>query len=493
MEQNYYVQLYNSKITRGVFLFIYDNEKGKELPQKIAFFLLIFFLSAHAVDIIGSLLLPHLPLILRIKLPFSFDAVLRLSTNLMFAFVVWLALGYALKYATHTFPIKSIKVFIKKYFWQVSFAVLFVWIYICALLSDNHKLAFDGTLYRKEGFNMIARYAVIFLCTYMLKKSKRKAILLYLFISVAVLIVVIMLGQYFRWNFVWKHFASASVTGVFANPNHAGYFLTMCTLCSAGLMLCAKKWYVSILFGLVYLVMLYTLIVNDTLGCYLAVLFALAVGVWLFAFGLKKKIYYSVIPLLMFVLVSVLVSINPDSTLGTNVIKENLDSLTRDIKKVFSSSESNQEQEITIAALSSQVSGQAPLDEVGTYRFGLWRYGLKLLWERPIFGYGPEQLDSHYQNSGLKEPTDRPHNEYLQVALFYGIPGFIFYMCGMLGLLVQMVKKLKDLPAFAVVALVCVVGYLASAFFGNTMYYTMPYFIFLLALMGNGLRKATVA
>ncbi|NLB61959.1 MAG: O-antigen ligase family protein [Clostridiales bacterium] len=493
MEQNYYVQLYNSKITRGVFPFIYDNEKGKDLPQKIAFILLILFLSAHVVDIIGSFLLPHLPLLLRVKLPFSFEHVLRLSTNLMFAYLVWLALGYALKYAIHTIPIKSVKLFIKKHFWQVSFGLLFIWIYICALLSDNHRLAFDGTLYRKEGFYMIARYAVIFLCTYILKDTKRKAILLYLFISVAVLIVIIMLGQYFRWNFVWKHFASASVTGVFANPNHAGYFLTMCTLCAAGLMLSSKKWYMSILFGIVYLVMLYTLIVNDTLGCYLAVLFALAMGVWLFAVGFNKKIYYSVIPLLMFVAISVLVSINPNSTLGTNVIKENLDSLTRDIKKVFSTSESTQEREITISVLGSEVSGQSPLDDVGTYRFGLWRYGLKLLWERPIFGYGPEQLDSHYQKSGLKEPTDRPHNEYLQVALFYGIPGLVFYMFGTLGLLVQMVKNLKDLPAFAVVALVCVVGYLASAFFGNTMYYTMPYFILFLALIAGGLCKNSVA
>ncbi|NLB61960.1 MAG: hypothetical protein GX802_06055 [Clostridiales bacterium] len=35
----------------------------------------------------------------------------------------------------------------------------------------------------------------------------------------------------------------------------------------------------------------------------------------------------------------------------------------------------------------------------------------------------------------------------------------------MLGLLVKIIKNLKDLATFAVVALVCVVGYLTSAFF----------------------------
>ena len=92
---------------------------------------------------------------------------------------------------------------------------------------------------------------------------------------------------------------------------------------------------------------------------------------------------------------------------------------------------------------------------------------------KPFFGYGPDaaEVDEICNFSYW-----RPHNEYLQHALYLGIPGLFFYLAALLGIGINRWKKLRVLSPMQVVAGGCVVTYLISACFGNTMFYTTPYF-----------------
>lgn len=104
----------------------------------------------------------------------------------------------------------------------------------------------------------------------------------------------------------------------------------------------------------------------------------------------------------------------------------------------------------------------------------------KFLREKPVLGYGPDNLEEEYAKVNIKET--RPHNEYLQYAVCLGVPALLLYLGALLNIFIRNFKQRKLLSEGNIIALVASFGYLASAFFGNTMYYTTPYFFIILAI-----------
>ena len=119
-----------------------------------------------------------------------------------------------------------------------------------------------------------------------------------------------------------------------------------------------------------------------------------------------------------------------------------------------------------------------------------WAQTVNLILKRPIFGYGPEGLIGRYTDNC----RDRPNNEYLQRAAFMGIPGLLLYLAALVDLLSHRIKNRSGLPAFVIISGSACIGYALAAFFGNTMYYTVPFYALLLGMgvYGNvGLGQTT--
>ncbi len=80
-----------------------------------------------------------------------------------------------------------------------------------------------------------------------------------------------------------------------------------------------------------------------------------------------------------------------------------------------------------------------------------------------------------------------PHNEYLECAFYMGIPGGVLYLCGLIGLFICRIRKIKKIPLHMLVAGAAVIAYLVSAFFGVRKYHTVNYlFMFLGFLIFRG-------
>ena len=77
----------------------------------------------------------------------------------------------------------------------------------------------------------------------------------------------------------------------------------------------------------------------------------------------------------------------------------------------------------------------------------------------------------------------RPHNEFMQYALFHGIPAAILYFVGCLGVFIRALRKKVYLDGASLVCLSAAFGYLVSSFFGLTLY-TTAYFLFMFLGMG---------
>lgn len=118
-------------------------------------------------------------------------------------------------------------------------------------------------------------------------------------------------------------------------------------------------------------------------------------------------------------------------------------------------------------------------DSAGTGRWGLWKNTLKYISERPVIGWGIEGIAERLEldSGGL---NNRPHNEFLQYAAFFGIPAAVLYICGLAGVFIHSWKKRFEIGKYSVACLSVAFTYIFSSLFGNTMFYTAPFlFIFL--------------
>ncbi len=208
------------------------------------------------------------------------------------------------------------------------------------------------------------------------------------------------------------------------------------------------------------------LIMNDTFGCYLALFISMCVAIIYCAakkFNLKKAMALLVI----FVAVSFVASycnLNIGATIAydRHIVIENLGAFRNDLQMLF-----NKDRNIRLRA--------------GSYRLLLWDSAFKYTLKHPILGGGFETLRVNYPKEGIYF-TDRPHNIMLQVSSSIGIPGALIYFGLICFLALANIKNINKEDSNVVVYFTAM-GYFISSQFGNTMYYTSPYFAILIGLL----------
>ena len=78
-------------------------------------------------------------------------------------------------------------------------------------------------------------------------------------------------------------------------------------------------------------------------------------------------------------------------------------------------------------------------------RYMFWRYSLKLIAEKPLFGHGTGSFKKEYQRVASSElfVTKNPHNEFLMIGVQLGLLGLLIYI-GFLASQFFCAKKLPD-------------------------------------------------
>ena len=78
-------------------------------------------------------------------------------------------------------------------------------------------------------------------------------------------------------------------------------------------------------------------------------------------------------------------------------------------------------------------------------RYMFWRYSLKLIAEKPLFGHGTGSFKKEYQRVASSElfVTKNPHNEFLMIGVQLGLLGLLIYI-GFLASQFFYAKKLPD-------------------------------------------------
>ncbi len=398
---------------------------------------IVNFLSKHAEKLIFIFLCiwcftPTIVLVMS-KISVSFKSVIWYSLmSTMGIFLLILSLVQMLE-----------KKDFKKFIWIFIFLL---WAFICSLMGNDIKLSLYGSEYRGEGLITYFLYGGYFMGAFYLNK---KEVIFNLMKVLSVSAVI--------FSFLQSIFIQPEGESIFYQFNHFGYYLMFSCIVSVFCFLIEKKMKKG-LFFLFYLYLLYQLIINNTFGSYLALFITLILYLG-YSIFIHKKIWSILILILSFLILSFSVKDNE----GKSIEEKNFTVLKKDV-----------------VAVTTQKDETAVLN-AGTNRGLLWKKGIEFIIKEPIFGYGIEGAEREYYKENIM--MDRPHNIVLQMALFTGIPGMLLYIGFVLSLFIRNLWKIKKLGEIEISVCFIAGCYFISSMFGNSMYYTTPYFLIFLGFV----------
>ena len=314
----------------------------------------------------------------------------------------------------------------------------------------------------------------------------------------------------------------AHVRGVFSNSNHCGYYLAMSALASAGLYITGDKGWKRVLSAIAFSLIIFALVLNDTLGAELAVILIVLLLPVAFLRS-ETRIWRRFVPTFLMAAVMVLMSLFPKTPIGSATLRNSITEIKDALSKLTSYAPNEVDDNTAAIELPEMPARYARLSyrtassengtdsnetndavpagiedakddtrwwlknqEIGTNRLGLWQYGIHLIGQKPLLGYGVNGTKDFFKNeSGLKVSASRVHNEYLQIGIDCGIPAMLMHIASYAAVAVYFFKAMKkrtltDIQRilFAIFAV-----YAVSALTGICAYYTASYFYVLLGLL----------
>ncbi len=353
---------------------------------------------------------------------------------------------------------------IKSESWHFLLLVMLLWSCVCTVLSDDPYTSFFGTEYRFDGLEMYFFYAAVYVCAIVVFNSNYRRIVLLAFSMVANVVSILVILQDRGIEILEKCFLNPRAA-MFFQFNHTGYYMCMGIACVMGLYVYEKNriWQIIHILGMILQV--YAILVNSTLGSFIGACGAL---IMIIIFNLRKQGRFQgklLVPIMVTIVISVASYVGLVPTSSGEDMKVNVETLLSDAKNLAEEG--------------------SDAKSIGHGRMTLWQQGLKMIAKRPIFGYGPEQLDEELSEIMW---LDRVDNEIIQHGVFLGIPGMLLYLSALISLFIHQWIHMKSLDVWTLITAGCVVAYLVSSLFGNSMFYTTPYFYMFLA-MASGRAK----
>ena len=241
-------------------------------------------------------------------------------------------------------------------------------------------------------------------------------------------------------------------SSIFSNTNYYTYYLAVSIPLAAAAFLYEKSLSWKIISGGSFIANSIALSINSCMGGWAGASFAM-IFIVIAHFIIEKKLNRQA---LVLIVVFVLCMFIPSHVLGS--FEGEMSQLGDDVFNVFTGNE---------AAVNA-----------GSGRIRLWKQSLEVANQNSMLGIGFEGI-AYW---GFKGSPDhiRPHNEFIQYALFHGYPMMILYFIGCFCIFLRALRKKEVMSGATLVSLSAAFGYLVSSFFGMTLFSTAAYlFIFL--------------
>lgn len=345
---------------------------------------------------------------------------------------------------------------IKTYMMSHSVEILLIiflgWSLITTFFSNNISQSLTGSDYRKDGWLSYLAYGGFYGLGYLLIKSKYLMNYLNSLVIVSLVLGLLLIINEPSINEILTFYNQSTV---FYNPNHFGYYLVIAILSAACLAMRNPKINrYQFLYYIAYSILVIALIKNGSFGPYLAVCGGLLFLLVLTLLMKKSRLMQAVS--ISFLFLGITLMMNAE----TNFLSNEVSHLAIGINDIIDDNE------------------EAP--SAGSGRWSLWTNGLEFMIEKPLVGYGIENLEQAYLTEGILQ--DRPHNEFIQIGASIGIIGLMIYISALGFHFLELIKDRKYMSFLTITLFMIVFGYLISTFFGNSMFYTTPYFMIIFGI-----------
>lgn len=341
----------------------------------------------------------------------------------------------------------------------IPFIVFSVYLVLIIISSIVNKIGFVeyvlGISNRSEGvISVFCYFLVFYLCGSFVRKESIKRFVMWFFLATSVVIGILSLVDRFVYDLYIV--GNNGFCGIFYHWNFYAYYLTMAIMIAASIGTLGKSKAERIIAILTMCFNTFLLAINDSLGGFLACCVAFVFLV--IASSIKNK-RFDVCSFVEFLAFLVIIFI---TGLFTPSFFSELTNFGSDVVKIVENSED---------------AGDA-----GTARWTLWTHTVKYIKMKPWIGWG-------YEGScallGTETHADRTHNEYLENMAFYGVPAGLIYVVGLVSVYVKALIKRKSVDNVTLCCLVGALGYIGSAFVGNSFIFAAPFFFIFLGLANN--------
>lgn len=332
---------------------------------------------------------------------------------------------------------------------SINFTLLiyFVLLVVSLFFALNLELAIHGNLRREDGFRIMIVYLLLFLAARTIGIPKPR-------FNVGIVISAMILSAYgimqfhgldpFPRDFIRSGWRSAFST--FGNPNFFGSYLVLVMPVAMDCFIRRKK----NMAGFAYSVLLYALLCTRTRGAWIGA--AVAVIAYLVMSRLCSTEPRHDIRRVVSVLLITLAIVLLFNTINNGVFVQRSRSIFEGAVSVIRNEDA---------------------ERAGAGRIFVWRRVVLLIKDRPLTGYGIENLRRPFAERFGEEVIavfgrmlhfDKAHNEYLHIAVTTGIPSLIVYLALVTQVLHSGFAKVQKNEVYCPFV-ASVLGYLIQAFF----------------------------
>ncbi|MBP5331710.1 MAG: O-antigen ligase family protein [Lachnospiraceae bacterium] len=340
----------------------------------------------------------------------------------------------------------------------VVFAAMVIFI-ICSQIYNGMDYALSGFCSASiaETFPMEIGYFIFVLFgATQVKMENHKRLLMRLHIIVSLLVFV---AAFVLWNtqveseffYDW----TPRYSSIYSNINYYGYYLALTVPLAAAAFLYEAGIVWKVIAAIAFVSNTVALSLDNTMGAWVGGFFAM-IFIAVAHFIIERKFNVQVLILLVVFCICMYV---PGRIMGT--FGSNLSQLASDVSNI--------------------AAGNEAAEHAGSGRMRIWKASLDIANENSMLGIGFEGV-KYWEYVGAPYNI-RPHNEFIQYAMFHGYPTALLYFIGCLGIFIRALKKKKIMDGATLCCLCGAFGYLVSSFFGLTVFSTAA---FLFIFMGMG-------
>ncbi len=362
---------------------------------------------------------------------------------------------------------------IKYYLSDLLYLLLFVFALLSAVFTMNKQATWHGFNYDEWMFNFVAYFSLMFAGTMINDKQMRKSIL-NVFILVTVIQSVVaalqtcgiyMIECYYDTDLILELKRSYGLT------QHSNWYAGLSVLmfaCTSGIYLFTQSKLIRNITFAISMLCFYTLLSTEARLAWVGVtayLLFLAVSLIVMkAKGLEKDKLKSILKRLCLLIVC-MIAVIAFVIIVCGKITGKL--------------------ELTKSEISTATGESKNIDQLGTLRAYIWKYGLKMVPDHWAFGIG---LDN-YRDAFFKSPDYHPgmytqgkgHNEYIHYLVTQGVFQLITYLTLLVYTIITGVRNVihnddKEERFINWILLGMVFGYIAQACFNSSIVNVVPYF-----------------